>query len=454
MINEEYLTGNSKISYPFKSESKALAQSSDDAATAWAAGDVPLDAFIDLQILVPGNYNTLRITNMQRIVDDVFFDFTTDTDQVILSGSIPVAATPYQVVSMINNPVIPGVATLVANIIPGPGLASFPLATSIDFPVEYLHLEDCTWLTSPLRVDGFDMDAIEDVEDNNGDLTLEEGYNISLRLQQPGDLDFPDSEENEDAVAILVTAAPGLGAGRVPPDASLIPPYLVSLNSKVTAARDGTVSLVQDNCHRFVAQPSGNSVVVYNDCEPCCDCADYAGPVITMETFWPSLEASRASMLGTIELFNTHVVLWNDTILPGIRKIYITGVGVTGFVADKNKHALTINIINQGSSVPEGRVTITLPSNTKAVPKAVLEYDKEATRACSDLPDGAVPTASDITVNGTEVFVDFSPLCYCSTAQILLVVQTDNGVPPDASVVVAFTDPTNAILAGVTIPWK
>jgi hypothetical protein len=173
-----------------------------------------------------------------------------------------------------------------------------------------------------------------------------------------------------------------------------------------------------------------------------------------MDSQWQELEALRIQLFATIDLYNTHVLLWNDEKLPDIRKVYVSGVAIKSFIGDRNKHTITASVINQGPSVG-GRFIIELPGNTQEVIKAVLESDKESPRKCSDRPEDAPdPEVTGPHVNEAEVRAFFDPLCFCTTAQMLVVIETSIQTDPNEDVIIKFVNDDDEILAEKVIEWK
>jgi len=457
MINEEYLTANSLVAYPFKETSVALAPADMASADAWAANLFPRDAFLDFFIFLNDDPESLSLTYIARYGNVLTLRFTDYSGDAVIESTVDFSTLqPYTQLTLLQDLIAPEELTLVGYVTVGEGLLSFPDLTPIEYSVSKLDLVESTWQVKPESLRQLDVDALTDIVDADGYITLLEGYNVQLSVHSPGALDFPDIPDNEDTTSIVLQAAPGLGQGVAPPDVVVTPTYLVSLNNTVYANSDGEVSISQgDDCHRMVSAPGDNAIMLYNDCNPCCDCGDYAGPVTVMQNYWEELAAIRLQLLATVSLYNLHVLLWNDSLLPGIRKIYLAGVGVKSFLGDANKHTLTVTLVNQGPTVSKGKLRIELPANTVSVPKVVLKYDKTATRKCSDLPVEQVPQATEPNVIGTEqITVDFEPLCFCTTAQLLVVVQTAVGTPPEGNVTVTFEDEVATLLATETILWK
>lgn len=445
MINEEYLTGNGLIAYPFKETSIGLTADEKASADSWAAGEVPKDAIVDFFMYLNSDPETLSLTYIERAGTTMTLRFTAADSTDILESSFDFSALEaYQPLILLQDLVDPEVINLTGALTVGPGLLTFPDLTSITFDVGKVILLESTVPIRTLALEQVNVDAIIDVEDD-GVVILKEGYNTQLDQVAVG----------EDTTEITITAGPGLGEGKVPPGAQVSPTYLASLNEVVKANADGGVNLGQaDDCHRVVAIPSTNTLALYNDCDPCCDCEDYAGPVITMESQWQELELVRAQLYSTIDLYNTHVLIWNDEKLPSIRKVYVTGVAIKSFIADRNKHTITASVINQGPSI-NGRFVIELPDNTQQVLKAVMEKEKESPRKCADRPEDAEdPVITGPHVNEAEVRAFFTPLCYCTTAQILVVIETPLQTDPSEDVIIKFIDENDQVLAEKVVEWK
>lgn len=458
MINDEYLTANSLIAYPFKETSVALAPADMASADAWAAGLFPRDAFLDFFMFINEEVEpvSLSLTYIARSGSVMTLKFTDYSGDVVLQSTVDFSTLQaYAPLTLLQDLIEPAILLHTGYLTVGEGLLTFPNLLSITYSVDELSLVESTYPIKPLSLLQVDADAAVDIMDADGVITLLEGYNVDLSTREIGSLDLLDTPENEDTTSIVIQAAPGLGQGVAPPEVQVAPTYLVSLNNNVYADSDGAVALSQQGeCHRFIANPAGNEITVYNDCDPCCDCPDYAGPVVTMKNYWEELDAIRVTLISTVALYNQHVELWNDSLLPGIRKIYLAGVGIKSFFGDANKHTLTITLINQGNTVPQGKLRVTLPGNTVSVPKVVLKYDKTSSKKCSDLEEDTEPAATTPNVIGTqEVTVDFAPLCYCTTAQLLIVVQTAVATPPAGDVTVKFED-VDETLAEATIKWK
>jgi hypothetical protein len=445
MINEEYLTGNGLIAYPFKETSIGLTADEIGSADSWAAGEFPRDAIVDFFMYLNDDPEILSLTYIERAGTTMTLRFTAADSTDILESSFDFSTLEaYQTLVLLQDLVDPEVINLTGALIVGPGLLTFPDVTSITFDVGSVNLLESVTPIRTLALEQVNVDAVLDVEDD-GVVILKEGYNVQLDATSVG----------EDTTQILITAGPGLGEGKVPPGAQVSPTYLASLNEVVKANADGGVNLGQeDDCHRVVAMPSSNSLALYNDCDPCCDCDDYAGPVITMESQWQELELTRVQLYSTIDLYNTHVLIWNDEKLPSIRKVYVSGVAIKSFIADRNKHTITASVINQGPSV-SGRFVIELPGNTQQVLKAVMEADKESPRKCADRPEDADdPVVTGPHVNEAEVRAFFTPLCYCTTAQLLVIIETPLQTDPNEPVTIKFIDDGDQVLAEKVIEWK
>jgi hypothetical protein len=445
MINEEYLTGNGLIAYPFKETSIGLTADEKASADSWTAGEVPRDAILDFFMYINDDPGYLSLTYIERAGTTMTIRFTASDSTDILEASFDFSSLEaYQPLILLQDLVDPEVINITGALTVGPGLLTFPDLTSITFDVGKVTLLESTTPIRTLSLEQVNVDAILDVQDD-GVVILKEGYNVQIDQTAIG----------EDTTEVTITAGPGLGEGKVPPGAQVSPTYLTSLNDVVKANADGGVNVGQaDDCHRVVASPNTNTLALYNDCDPCCDCEDYAGPVITMDSQWQELEALRIQLFATIDLYNTHVLLWNDEKLPDIRKVYVSGVAIKSFIGDRNKHTITASVINQGPSVG-GRFIIELPGNTQEVIKAVLESDKESPRKCSDRPEDAPdPEVTGPHVNEAEVRAFFDPLCFCTTAQMLVVIETPIQTDPNEDVIIKFVNDDDEILAEKVLEWK
>jgi hypothetical protein len=447
MINEEYLTGNGLIAYPFKETSLGLTGDEKSSTDSWAAGEIPRDAIVDFFMFVNSDPEYLSLTYIARSGTEMTLRFTDTSSVDIFEASFDLSSlVEYQALVLFQDLVDPDLLDITGAMTVGPGLLTFPDLTTISFDVGDVILLESTTPTKTNPITQLNVDAVTDVNDD-GIITIKEGYNIEINAAVGDD---------EDTTELTIIAGPGLGEGRVPPEAQVSPTYLTSLNDVVKANADGAVNIAQaDDCHRFIAMPNSNSIAIHNDCDPCCDCADYAGPVTVMDGQWEELEALRIRLYAAIDLYNTHVLLWNNELLPNIRKVYVSGVAIKSFIADRNKHTISASVINQGPSVA-GRFIITLPDNTEEVLKAVLESDKESPRKCADREEDAPdPVITGPHINEEEVRAFFKPLCYCTTAQILIVLRMPVATDPSENVTISFVaDEGDEVLATKVLQWK
>lgn len=113
---------------------------------------------------------------------------------------------------------------------------------------------------------------------------LVEGYNIKIEVDPTTNVtttrDLAESELRPTDHRILITAKPGAGLGRVPIDCDAPITDVFTINK--IGGNNGNFTLAGDACYRIGRSVDGslnplpNSISIRNNCQACCDCADFA----------------------------------------------------------------------------------------------------------------------------------------------------------------------------------
>jgi len=400
----EYLTANEQIAYPFKEGAPALVACWAD-VTVVGNATIAKDVLIDAVILVPaslvGELYLRRITctaanNFDLVIADA-------GGVTILTVAVDITSPPAP--RSVIQEVVAGPPPLAIRLLTGEHFVAYlakiqsdlGIGNSAQFGVR-LPFETAAVEFRPNRVDKVTFkDHLGATHDLLGDVGLYEGYNVELT---------PDGN------GVLLTAAPGLGLGR--DDSGCIGPplppwgnYLISLGG-VLPDEDGNVDLDSGNCYRIEPDPANSQLIIYNDCQVCCTCDDYANYAQTLENllrrlaevwkgpFFPDPDYENLHKLA--QTLNSHITEYNSSIFPKIRTVAAWAhsmVGVSDPVSGKprasaNRYAtVSIVVVNRVSSAVgiTGKITFN---------KTLVEAGD------SDKDEGKAQTGT-IAVSGTDV---------------------------------------------------
>jgi hypothetical protein len=323
----EYLTANEHIAYPFAEDSRLLVDT-------WGQVNVltptmPKDFLSDAVILVPSDYagelDLYRITCVS--ITEYSFDIRDETGATVISFSVDIA-TPPPVHSVIQEVVTTPPVSAV-RMLTGPSFTDYLNKIGTDLGVGNsavfgiaLPFAAAAVEFSPERVtkvrfkDGV-TDVTHDLDETVG---LYEGFNVGLT-------------GGESSVEILAEVGAGAGKDDEGCTATPEPPWYDMLTSLQGSKPDddGNINLKGTPCHRIEPDPENHRVLIYNDCEPCCLCQDYANLAKAIELRFDRLRVVwNDEFLPLVGTVNAHIGEYNSSIFPDIRTFTFWGHVMVG----------------------------------------------------------------------------------------------------------------------------
>jgi hypothetical protein len=401
----EYLTANEQIAYPFKEGAPALVSNWADvvvAGNATIAKDVLLDAVLLVPAALVGELYLRRITctaanNFDLLVAD-------GAGVTVLTVAVDITSPPAP--RSVIQEVVAGPPPLAIRLLTGEHFVAYLLKIQSDLGVGNsaqfgvrLPFETAAVEFRPNRVDKLTFkDYLGTTHDLLGDVGVYEGYNVELAA---------------DANGVLLTAAPGLGLGR--DDSACVGPplppwaqYLVNLSGTLPD-EDGNVNIDSGNCYRVEPDPVNHRLLVYNDCQVCCTCDDYANYAKTFDnllqrlaTVWKGPffpDPDYANLHKMAQTLNSHIGEYNGTIFPKIRTVAAWAHVMVGInhpasgrpAANADRYAtVSIVVVNRVSS------PVTITGAIDFTPDTLVEAGN------SGKDEGKAQTGT-ITVTGTLV---------------------------------------------------
>lgn len=346
---QEYLTGNEQVAYPFSENAPALV----DHGSAVVHGPdarLPKDFLIDAVILTPSKfYGRVFLSEIVNAGGGVYeFYLFSEERRTVAAFSIP--SVPPERSLLTFRDVATGVSV---RLLTGPSFASFLSGVlTVDEFDGTLPFEAAAVEFRPQRVEKIIVDNTVP-EEVTGDTVLLPGFNIDLEL---GSL-FGFEESGLDVTLLRLDATPGAGAGKFNPCED--PPEPIDYIAKIAGVgpdEDGNVFFKAIKCHRFDLQPAAHTIYFYNDCEPCCECEDYAFTVEALDRLFERIREVKITIDDTIEQFNEHVTIYNEDLWQRFRSVFLTGNGHQGLSNDMgglqkpksgNYSTLTFHIANR-----------------------------------------------------------------------------------------------------------
>jgi hypothetical protein len=322
----EYLSGNELVAYPFTEDAEGLVQHADTPVHG-ASATLPRDFFLDAVILMPDRFSDeVFLASIEHTGAAFEFTLVTDIDRALAVFTIPLAPLPGRTPIAFRDTA----SMTTVRLLTGPSFSSYlggMAASSTDAFGTRLRFETAAVDLRPQRVDKLivEQSVGPDVE-LSGQVVFVPGFNVDYSINPPT---IPSGDAT---TQLRINAVPHGGVGQFNPCEDPKPPidYLAFLNG-VGPDEDGNLTLDPGACHRLNLEPAANLLGLYNDCEPCCSCQDYANAVEALRKMFVDLEDLRSMLVdGLIVDHNDLVLLYNDTILPKYKDLVVTGTGHIG----------------------------------------------------------------------------------------------------------------------------
>ena len=304
----EYLTSNENIAYPFKSDSSSLDYGREDLPSGtrnFTVSKLPTDYISDLTFFIVGDDTSITFERIYVTAGVLYF-------------SIKVGATSYQI--EMGSPSITWqlhttIQTILEGVfhftlVVGPSYKEYNMFVATNETTDTLNLElepsliekrlnrveslqihDPDFI-DPTKATGY-MDGYESIPREIAVSNAMLGYPSFIKEYYTDPMkDMPvvlvpgyNIRLLQDVNEITVDCSPGLGAGRYPCAAQIddmLAPEIIAptgartiLTINKLEAKNGRFLLRWDDCYRIVPEAETNTLYVYGDCKPCCDCVDY-----------------------------------------------------------------------------------------------------------------------------------------------------------------------------------
>jgi hypothetical protein len=355
----EFLTANAMVAFPFADDAPGL-----------DAGPVPRDALIDAHMSCSLAPATLYLRGISR--DDLHYRFHVGTaGGVVAVGGIPNGVLPRdrQVVRFEN---LAEVVAFRGALVLGPGAAGWLATLSIQ------HASQDYGLSMPFSPSACEFRAprVERVWFRPhgappgdpgvlmpGMVKLLAGTNMRVALEADDSAAMPEG--------LALSAMAGEGDGTHNPCAGPAALDYVATAGKVAPSETGELTLAPGACYSATPDFNHNTVVLVNECAPCCGCGDYAEHAEELER--------RAAILRDLEARFKSAVAEHNLLADALRKATRTqccmamGAGQCGrdasvvtATAFRHKNAEGGAIVLDDRMV---RVDITIDNSRDAAPK-------------------------------------------------------------------------------------
>lgn len=384
----EYLTANEHIAYPFREDAAPLVDAWFEVDVTNPAPTAPKDFLSDAVILVPAaNVGYLYLRSITCVSLTTYtFEIRDEAGTSLITFLVDIT-TPPAVHSVIQEYTTSDPIYAI-RLLTGPTFVDYLTKIGTDLGVgnsvvfgQALPFETGVVEFRPERVTKvrFQDGITSTVYDLDQVVGLYEGFNVEL-------------EATEDSVAIL--AEPGSGEGRNNEDCggSPAPSWYDTITSLQGAKpdSDGNINLKGSPCHRIQPDPANYRVLLYNDCEPCCLCEDYANVAKSLETRFDRLRVVWGKFNSLVGTVNGHVNEYNTTIFPAIRTFTFWGhimsgskeVGGRGTIQSSSMATMSLVLVNRCAeaitvfgSILWGEDIVLVSLRSEGVDPAVLASD-------------------------------------------------------------------------------
>lgn len=329
----EYLTANENIAYPFGEDDPALVDEWDDVIVT-GTPTMPKDFLSDAVLLVPAEYvGYLYLYSITCVsLTEYAFDIRDEAGVTIINFSVSIAV-PVPTVHSVIQEVTLTPPIYAVRMLTGPTFVDYLTKIGTDLGVSgeavygtRLAFETGAVEFRPDRVSKirFKDTVSEIVYDLDEDIGVYEGFNVGLAA---------------DPSSITILASPGEGEGRNDEGCGGTPvPSWYDTITSLQGTRpdeDGNINIKGTPCHRIEADPDNNRIIIYNDCEPCCLCQDYANVATALDGYFSRLAAvwdgnfssleGYENFLALTNTFNGQVSNYNVTLFPRVRTFTFWG---------------------------------------------------------------------------------------------------------------------------------
>jgi hypothetical protein len=361
MSFQEYLTSNEEIAFPFHTDAPGL----DETGSHGAAATLPLDVFLDaLVVMDQERGGTVYLNKIEFDGVDYKFHLRDDDNATVIVDTV----------ALVDLPAVRGLMRLSyldrsAVFVAGEGFADYMSNVVNGVPDEFgftLPLEVAAVEMRPTSVTAIRVDDGMTIEDLIGDVSLQEGFNISLDL-------------DEDADQVSIGAIPGDGVGKYDlcDDPEPID-FLGRINSEGAIDENGGFVLAPGTCYRAVPDASNNRILIYNDCTPCCECNDYSAMFQRVRNVFDKADALRITQDDFAAIFNSDVTDFNN-LIESKRTLFVTVSAIPNDFVNNKFVTVTVSLMNRGPDLTGVKTLFALPGGF--VPySAIVSYQDVVTQ--------------------------------------------------------------------------
>lgn len=311
-MNDEYLTSNTAIAYPFKEDAVGLYRES-----APELPGLPQDVFIDASFEVPATLSQLYLRRCTRnSPTNAFFVIGTVTGE---SVTVDVTIEGTYTVGYVSDD---GITAWI--VMDSEALRRY--LTTFSGIREYalnLPFEPGTTAIADLKVQSISLynhgpDELPDGDPVIGDVSLLSGHNVAIDI---------DSLPENDISPIEIVAMPGAGLGQLPCD-TFTAGY-TNVPRGMTPNK-GNIQIDGDPCYAIVPHPGTGVFQIQGHCQACCTCEDYTDMLTVITDLCTRAMAIKADLDRGREQYELGVTEFNQFIAPTYTRTYMKAHGMRG----------------------------------------------------------------------------------------------------------------------------
>lgn len=303
-LNQEYLSGNAGIAYPFADDAPGLDR---------GYGGFPLGLIVDALFTLPETGSPLHLLRcyvtggrFRLVLGDVNVnDIITVTTAVPDSGSWVEATATSEAAGVRYTAALVLDAAALRKYVADIGDEIQQFQASLPFAAGTQCLDTPSLLDITLCNAGPDSGA----EVITGAVLLGSGHNIAVE-------DY-DTDPDTGIAQISIGAAAGQGLGQTPCAAAIQGAGMLA----GLGVKSGELTIEGDDCYAVVTKPSLGIIQIQARCKPCCACDDYLLVAKEENRVAQVLRSVRDMLDVSLTTYEAGVAKFNNVIVPGRGKV-------------------------------------------------------------------------------------------------------------------------------------
>ena len=350
-LNQEYLSGNAGIAYPFADDAPGLDR---------GLGGLPLGLIVDALFTLPETGSPLHLlrcyttgSRFSMILGDVNVND-------IITVAVTVPDSGFWVEATATSTSATGARYTAALVLDAEVLRKYVLVIGAEvqqFQASLPFAAGTQCLDTPALLDITLCNAGPEsgAEVVDGAVLLGSGYNIAVE-------DY-DADPDTGIAQISIGAAAGQGLGQAPcPAAAMGIGMLAGLGAK-----SGELTIEGDDCYAVVTNPSLGIIQIQARCKPCCACDDYLLVAKEENRVAQILRSVRDTLDASLGAYEAGVAKFNNVIVPGRGKVIGDVSAMRGVETKspnrcrlvftlKNLRTQAVNLVSWALSMNEGAI--------------------------------------------------------------------------------------------------